>query len=56
MANIVYTETFFNTVEERIDYYSQWNDSTSVVERIETLIETFEQSVEDNPADRKSVV
>ncbi|HHF2898441.1 TPA: type II toxin-antitoxin system RelE/ParE family toxin [Vibrio alginolyticus] len=50
MANVVYTETFANTAEERIDYYSQWNDVTSVVERIETLIETFEQNVERNPA------
>ncbi|QLE30510.1 type II toxin-antitoxin system RelE/ParE family toxin [Vibrio parahaemolyticus] len=50
MANVVFTETFFNTVEERIEYYLQWNISTRVVERVETLIETFEQGVENNPA------
>ncbi|EJG0703743.1 TPA: type II toxin-antitoxin system RelE/ParE family toxin [Vibrio parahaemolyticus] len=49
MTEIIYTDTFGNTADERIDYLSQWTPTPQVVEKVETLIETFEQNVIYNP-------
>ncbi|EMC2462425.1 type II toxin-antitoxin system RelE/ParE family toxin [Vibrio alginolyticus] len=49
MTEVIYTETFGNTTDERIDYLSQWAETPLVVERIKTLIDTFEKNVMDNP-------
>lgn len=42
MTEIIYTDTFGNTADERIDYLSQRTPTPQVVEKVETLIETFE--------------
>jgi len=46
---ILYTETCYNTIDDRINYFSQWNDENAVIERIEELISRFENNVSDNP-------
>ncbi|WP_318491913.1 type II toxin-antitoxin system RelE/ParE family toxin [Photobacterium leiognathi] len=50
MSNTVfYTDTFYNTVDERINHLSQWNDKNTVIDQIQALIGKFEDNVTANP-------
>lgn len=48
-VEIVYTQTFEQTVDSAIIHWSQWNEENTVIERIESLVEHFETQVTQNP-------
>ncbi|HFQ4886700.1 type II toxin-antitoxin system RelE/ParE family toxin [Vibrio parahaemolyticus] len=48
-AEIVYTNTFVNNIDERIHHLSQWNESTdAIIERLDSLIARFEGVVSEH--------
>ncbi len=48
-TNVVYTETFENMTDDHINYLSLWSDEDVVVERVQTLIDKFEDNIAENP-------
>ncbi|MCG9597067.1 type II toxin-antitoxin system RelE/ParE family toxin [Vibrio sp. Isolate25] len=48
-VNIQLTDTFDKTLDNVIAHYSQWNDEAVVIERVEEVLEEFEQQVSGQP-------
>ncbi|WP_298771729.1 type II toxin-antitoxin system RelE/ParE family toxin [uncultured Shewanella sp.] len=48
-VEIVYTQTFEQTVDNAIIHWSQWSEESTIIEKIEGLIEYFETKVGKNP-------
>ncbi|PYF79206.1 ParE-like toxin of type II ParDE toxin-antitoxin system [Marinomonas alcarazii] len=48
-VEIFYTETFGNTADNLIDHLSLYTDELSVINRVEKLIESFENRVMTSP-------
>jgi uncharacterized membrane protein YhfC len=44
-----YANTFGDTVDSAISHYSQWKGEESIIERIENVVDFFEESVTQNP-------
>lgn len=48
-VNIQLTDTFDKTLDNVITHYSQWNEEAVVIERVEEVLEEFEQQVSEQP-------
>ncbi|CCO44182.1 conserved hypothetical protein [Vibrio nigripulchritudo SOn1] len=46
---IQYTETFENSLNDSIEHLSQWEEEHRVIEGIESLLDSFEENVSQNP-------
>ena len=47
--SIQYTETFENSLNDSIDHLCQWDEENRVIEGIESLLDTFEENISQNP-------
>ncbi|GLT20200.1 hypothetical protein GCM10007938_39830 [Vibrio zhanjiangensis] len=48
-VNIQYTETFENSMNDVIEHLKQWSEVQDVIEKVESLLDTFEAQVSENP-------
>ncbi|PKG36998.1 plasmid stabilization protein [Psychromonas sp. Urea-02u-13] len=48
-VTIEYTETFSNSTDLAIMHLMRWNDELSVLDKVESTVDTFESAVNNNP-------